>query len=141
MTIKFYAVERKDGGVSIMQTSEDPQSCINQWSEADRAAVVAVRPIKKASIPADRTFRNAWTADLQVDMAKARDIWRDRMREARTPKLAGLDLEQVRAGPDANKWREIEDKKQPLRDVTADPAIEAAKTPDELKKVWPAILS
>ena len=57
-------------------------------------------------------------------------------------KLAALDVEYQHAderGDVAEKAR-IAAKKQALRDVTADPAIEAAQTPEALKAVWPDIL-
>lgn len=87
-------------------------------------------------VPADRTFRNAWnwTGKVDHDMEKCRAIHRDRMRAARAPKLAALDVRQLRG-------EDVEAEKTALRDVTADPAIDAAKTPEELKLVWPEILS
>lgn len=99
-------------------------------------------------LPADREFRNAWTDDqptktVDVDMSKARVIFRDRMRVARRPLLQELDAEQQRA--DENiiqtvKKAEIASRKQILRDVTADPAIDAAETPEQLKACWPECL-
>lgn len=65
------------------------------------------------------------------------------MRAARAPKLAALDIAYQRAdeaGDDAEKAR-ITALKQALRDVTSDPAIEAATTTEILKSVWPDILS
>lgn len=93
-------------------------------------------------IPNDRTFRNAWRTDLTVDMEKARDIWRDRIRAARAPLLAALDVEYQRADEagDAAAKADVVARKQALRDATADPAIEVATTPDHLKAVWPAAL-
>ena len=98
-----------------------------------------------ADIPNDRTFRNAWVDNggIQVDMPKARDIHRNTMRTARKPKLEALDRAYIRAD-EANDQVEkdrIMDDKQALRDVTADPGIEDAKTPETLKDVWPEILN
>lgn len=95
--------------------------------------------------PTDRTFRNAWKgngSEIVVDMGKARSLWRDRMREARAPKLAKLDVEYQKADEagDAQRKTQIAAQKQALRDVTADPSIEAAKTPEDLKAVWPVVL-
>jgi 5-formyltetrahydrofolate cyclo-ligase len=94
---------------------------------------IDVRIVDESEIPTDRTFRNAWKADLSVDMPKARELHRKKMRLARAPKMAALDVEQL-------KGNNVEAKKQALRDVTSDPAIDAAKTPEELKSVWPAAL-
>jgi hypothetical protein len=93
----------------------------------------------------DREFRSAWRFDggrLTIPIGPARDAWRDRMRRARAPLLAALDIEYQRADErgDANAKRDIAARKQALRDVPADPAIDAAKTPEQLKAVWPACL-
>ena len=88
--------------------------------------------------PQDRTFRNAWQLEgnaITVNMAQAREIHRDTLRQERAPKLAALDTEWFRAAEvdDANKKADIAEQKQALRDVTADPRIDEATTPDELK--------
>jgi hypothetical protein len=94
-------------------------------------------------IPAERTFRNAWSADetqgvIFVDMSKARDIWRDKIRAARLSELARLDAEFMRALETGTDTSAIVAQKQALRDATADPAIDAAQTPEQLKLVQPA---
>lgn len=77
---------------------------------------------------------------ISVDMNKARAIHRDRMRAARTPKLAALDVAFQRALETGSDTSIIVAQKQALRDVTSDPAIEAAQTPEELKAIWPTAL-
>lgn len=97
--------------------------------------------VDESLIPADRTFRNAWQDNngVRVNMARAREIHKDRLREWRKPLLAALDVRYMCADEigDAAKKAEIAAKKQALRDVTADPAIEAAATPEELLAVMP----
>jgi len=77
-----------------------------------------------------------------TDMTKAREIKRDQLRAERKPLLEQLDVEFMRAveAGDAEKQALIAERKQQLRDVTADPAIDAATTPDELKAVRPDVL-
>jgi len=79
---------------------------------------------------------------ISVDMTKAREIKRDMIRAERKPLLEKLDVEYMRAqeAGDTQKQALIAEKKQSLRDVTADPAIDAATTPDELKAVRPDVL-
>lgn len=95
-------------------------------------------------VPSDRTFRSAWdhpdagAAPLKVDMVKARDIWRDKIRAARKPQLEALDAEFMVALEKGQPTQAIAAKKQALRDATADPRIEQAQTPEELKGVQPA---
>ena len=76
---------------------------------------------------------------ITVSMTKAKDIWRDKIREDRKPKLAELDVQYMRAveNDDATEKAAIVTKKQTLRDATADSRIDAATTPDELKLVDP----
>lgn len=100
------------------------------------------RVIDTAEIPNDRTFRAAWNPDFSIDMAKAREIQRDRIREMRAPVLVELDIAYQRADEqgDAEAKAAIAARKQVLRDATRDPAIDAAKTPEELKEAIPDVL-
>lgn len=136
------AIKRKDGGVSILHDgSYDPKSVpdiLRKWREAQTVRLghdnfIAAEEVE--SIPDDRYFRSAWVAngEVSVDMPKARDVLREKMRVARAPLLAALDIEQMRG-------RNVEAQKQALRDVTSNPAIDSASTPEELKATWPAIL-
>lgn len=125
------------------------------WAETEDEYVRRVLPqlspgaaaqiVDEAAIPADRTFRNAWktgVAGVAVDMPKAREIHKERLRDLRKPKMEALDVAYMRAdeaGNAAEKQR-IAALKQALRDVTADPRIEAAATPEELKNVVPQAL-
>lgn len=111
---------------------------VDEWPPLPSTAI-DVRIVPAEEIPQDRTFRNAWKADLSVDMLKAREIHKTKLRELRAPLIASLDVEYMRADElgDAAKKAEIAAKKLALRDVTDDPAIEAAATPDELKSVLP----
>lgn len=102
--------------------------------------------IDPAVIPTDRTFRAAWVRDaggVSVDMEKAVEVHKDTLRKVRAPLLQALDIEMMTAWAkgDTKTAQEVEAKKQALRDVTDDPRIEAATTPDELKAVVPEVLS
>ena len=73
-----------------------------------------------------------------IDMAKAREIHKNNIRNARTPKLAELDIEYQRADEtnDISKKSEIAAKKQALRDAPADSGIDAASDVNALKAQW-----
>lgn len=73
---------------------------------------------------------------INVNMIKARDIHREKVREARNPKLAAKDVEFQRALETGADTSAIVAAKQALRDAPAASAIEAASTPDELKQAW-----
>lgn len=146
MEVCYYAIERVDGGVEIMGcfNGAEPAAEIARWHPARQAEVIAssTRKIDPNDIPQDRTFRNALKPDLTHDMGKCKTIHRDRMRRTRAPLLLSLDAEYQRADEtgDAMHRSDVAARKQALRDVTAHPDIDKAKTPDELKAVWPKAL-
>ena len=76
-----------------------------------------------------------------INPDKAKAIWKDKWREARKPLLASLDIEFMKAveAGDSAKQAEIAYQKQALRDVTSTPIV--GNTPEEIKAVWPNILS
>ncbi len=112
---------------------------IGKWVKESREKVVSFRPIEKSDIPVDRYFRNAWEDEngIRINMPKAKDIQKDKLRKIRIPLLEALDIEYQKADEvgDTQKKKEIAVKKQVLRDVTNNPAIEAAQTPEELKLI------
>ncbi len=71
-----------------------------------------------------------------VDMAKAKEIHKARIREAREPKLTELDIEFQKAQETGADTSSIVSKKQALRDAPAATAISSATTTDELKAQW-----
>ena len=71
-----------------------------------------------------------------IDMAKAREIHKNKIRDARAPKLAELDIEFQKAQETSADITDIVAKKQALRDAPAASAIESATTTDELKSQW-----
>jgi len=159
--MKVLVISRADGGVSLMPLDGEFDALfaaeideeyivgpeIWQWkgqASPEWLPIKGWRIVDSDRLPADRAFRNAWRDDgkaIAHDMAHAREIWRDKMRRARRPLLVALD-EQVQRSLEqpGTDLRAIAVAKQTLRDVTADPAIEAAQTPEELRAVWPAAL-
>tara|TARA_R100000773_G_scaffold1917_1_gene2574 strand:+ start:142 stop:402 length:261 start_codon:yes stop_codon:yes gene_type:complete len=71
-----------------------------------------------------------------IDMAKAREIHKTNIRNARTPKLAELDIEFQKALETGASTTDIVAKKQALRDAPADSGIAAANDADALKAQW-----
>lgn len=108
------------------------------------AAKAVTLPANWKPPESDRAFRDAWKLDDQdavaVDMEKAREIHRDRMRFARKPLLTALDVEYTKADEvrDQAAKDAIAAQRQALRDVTDDPTVDAAATPAELRAAWPA---
>ena len=73
---------------------------------------------------------------FSIDMAKAKEIHKNNIRNARTPKLAELDVEFQKALETGASTTDIVAKKNALRDAPADSGISSASTADELKAQW-----
>ena len=105
-----------------------PENC------RDSADIVEVDTVES-----DRTFRNAWVTEkgksTEVDLAKAKDIAKDKVRQARTPKFQELDIAYQRADEagDSDAKTAVATKKQTARDATADTKITNADSVDNLK--------
>ena len=71
-----------------------------------------------------------------IDIAKAREIHKINIRNAREPKLAELDIEFQKAQETSADTSSIVTKKQALRDAPADSAIASASDTAALKAQW-----
>ena len=71
---------------------------------------------------------------MTINIDKAKDIWKDKIRFARKPKLEELDVEFVKAQETSSDTSAIVAKKQELRDYPAQ--VDSATTTDEIKAVW-----
>ena len=69
-------------------------------------------------------------------MAVAKEIHKTNIRNARTPKLAELDIEFQKAQETGASTTDIVAKKQALRDAPADSAIDSATDESGLKAQW-----
>ena len=89
-------------------------------------------------VPSDRSFRDAWdikdanSGIIAIDMPKARDIYRGKLRDARKVEFEALDAAFMKALESGSDTGQIVSRKEELRDCTSDPAIEAAATPEAL---------
>ena len=73
---------------------------------------------------------------IKTDMAKAKEIHKTNIRNARAPKLAALDVEFQRALETGASTTDIVAKKQALRDAPAAAGIATAANTTELKAQW-----
>ena len=71
-----------------------------------------------------------------IDMAKAREIHKANIREAREPLLAALDVEFQKAQETGASTTDIVAKKNALRDAPADSGINSAADEAALKAQW-----
>ena len=95
------------------------------------------------SKPSDRHFRGAWklSSDSKViaeDMTKAKEIFKDKIREVRKPLLEAEDVVYMKAleADDASAKTASVNKKKALRDAPAASAINSADTIAKLKAAW-----
>ena len=113
-----------DGTVSIIIPAGDVNDAIK-----DVPSGLSYEIVEDSAIPIDRSFRNAWKQNnktIETDMAKAREIHKTNIRNARIPKLAELDIEFQKALETSASTTDIVSKKQALRDAPADSAIASA---------------
>ena len=94
-----------------------------------------------ATVPSDRHFRGAWTLSgktISEDLAVAKTIFKDKIREARTPLLAAEDVVYMKAleAGDSSAQSASVAKKKALRDAPAAKAITDADTIAKLKAAW-----
>ena len=94
-----------------------------------------------ATVPSDRHFRGAWTLSgktISEDLAVAKTIFKDKVREARTPLLAAEDVVYMKAleAGDSTAQAASVAKKKALRDAPAASAISSADTIAKLKAAW-----
>ena len=93
------------------------------------------------SKPSDRHFRNAWTLSGKViseDLATAKTIFKDKIREVRKPLLEAQDIAYMKALEDDDSSAQTTAKniKKKLRDAPAASAITNADTIEKLKAAW-----
>jgi len=161
MTQIRWIYTQPDGSVAVLASAHLEQLAREGWDTPDKVrALVLGKTIgtdfeempESWEPPTDRTFRNAWrrkgqgaafTDEIDVDMPAAREIHRDKIRRRRIAALAALDTEYQRADEegDQDKKRDVISRKKALRDAPADPRIDQARTPGELKIVWMELVS
>ena len=98
-----------------------------------------------ATVPSDRHFRGAWSLSgktISEDLAVAKTIFKDKVREARTPLLAAEDVVYMKAleAGDSSAQAASVTKKKALRDAPAASAITSASSISALKAAWDADL-
>ena len=94
-----------------------------------------------ATVPSDRHFRGAWSLSGNViseDMTKAKEIFKDKIREVRKPLLEAEDVTYMKAleAGDSDAQAASVTAKNALRDAPAASAITNAANIAALKAAW-----
>ena len=124
-----------EGGISIIVPAGEIGDCIK-----DVPSGKAYEIVDASRVPSDRSFRNAWKHQdgaISVDMPKAVEIQKERLRAERAPLLAALYVEMIKSleTGDSQKQEDVIAEKKRLRDITNLPALSEATTPEALKAV------
>ena len=95
----------------------------------------------KITMPKNRDFRGAWTLEgdvMKEDLSVAKELFKSKIKEARTPLLASEDVAFMMAleNDDSSARAASVAKKKALRDATKASAIDAASSISELTAAW-----
>ena len=95
----------------------------------------------KITMPKNRDFRGAWTLEgdvMKEDLSAAKELFKSKIKEARTPLLASEDVAFMMAleNDDSKAKAASVAKKKALRDATKASAIDAASSIEELTAAW-----
>jgi len=71
---------------------------------------------------------------ITIDITKAKEVWKDKIRVKRTNALAKLDVDFIKAQETSSDTTSIVADKQTLRDLPSQ--VDTATTTDEIKAVW-----
>jgi hypothetical protein len=71
---------------------------------------------------------------ITIDISKAKEVWKNKIREKRKPVLEQLDIDFVKAQETSSDTTGIVADKQTLRDLPEQ--VDTATTVDEIKAVW-----
>src|SRR6056300_1918607 len=96
-----------------------------------------------ATVPSNRHFREAWSLSGNViteDLTKAKELFKDKIREVRKPLLEAEDVAYMKAleADDADAKAASVLMKETLRNAPAAAAIDAATDIATLKAAWDA---
>lgn len=132
----------ENNGVLVMQPTPEWTGTLEELIAKDVPSNTPSRIVDVTDLPPDGEFFGAWEwADdtINVNITTAKEIWRNKFREARTPIFEKLDVEFMRAIEigDTQKQQEIAAKKQELRDL---PLLPLPDNIEGIKNTWPAIL-
>ena len=94
-----------------------------------------------ATVPSDKHFRNAWSLSgtvISEDLAAAKVIFKDKIREVRKPLLEAQDVAYMKAleAGDSSAQSTAVNAKTALRDAPAAAAITNSDTIAKLKAAW-----
>lgn len=130
-------VYKTDTGIAVITPSAS--AIRNKYSmekiiaESNIPSGAEYKIVDESELPKDRQFRNAWGYDLKEDLAKSKEIWKDKLRADRKPLLEAQDVAFMKALETGDDTAVITTEKQRLRDITL--LVDSCKTTAAIKKV------
>ena len=119
MKLDRIILKSKDGKIAIMSLVDgDVEDAVKKFQDSHPEYTEYY--INDTELPKSRQFRDAWTLKnnkVVIDEAKASSIHLSRIRHARNQELDRLDKEQIRHLANPDKLKELDEKKQVLRDL------------------------
>jgi|2_EtaG_2_1085320.scaffolds.fasta_scaffold40157_2 hypothetical protein len=126
---KIILFKNDEGGVSVMNPSKNHGRTVEEIAEKDVPDGKPYVIVDESIMPTDRAFRPAWELDedliipanstIRINMSKAKNFTKDRLREERKPLMDSQDIEFVRALETGADTTVIITEKQRLRDITS----------------------
>lgn len=119
------------------------------WHPSYRHNRILYKIVKRSEIPDEEYYRDCWKLSdyeneiITIDIEKAKNVWKDKIREKRKEIFQKLDVEYFIAHEknDQNEISRIVNHKQLLRDVTKLPEFDNVSTIEEIEKIWPEYLN
>ena len=109
----------------------------------DKDGVLSNALDEGVTVPSDRNFRDSWVLNgnrkvITEDLATAKTLFKEKIREVRKPLLEALDVVYMQALEAGNSSAQTtaKNKKQALRDAPAASDITNASNITELKAAW-----
>lgn len=124
-------IYKTETGIAILHATGELS--IEAVAQKDVPAGVPYRIVNDDEVPSDRTFRNAWSDNngIKVDMPKAKDITKARLRAERIPLFEAQDVAFQRALEAGSSTASIIAEKNRLRDLPS--LVDAMSTLEQLK--------
>ena len=128
-----------DGMLIVVCPADKTEKTLDEIKTLNCPTTNTIYTVQPSDCPIDRSFRDAWTFDgtnFSVDITKAKEIHKDKIRLAREKKFEELDVEFQRALETSADTSAIVTKKQALRYAPSSAGITTAVTATDLKANW-----
>jgi len=110
-------------------------SCSIELAIRDMPEGAEYKIIQTSELPEDRTFEAVWDYEFKIDISKAKEIWKEKLRAKRIP-LFDLNDILIRDGileNDTEKQLAGMKERDRLRDITL--LVDDCETLEEIKKI------